>query len=127
MIAGQEQAERMVPPRNRLIVEPSPCWAMIRAAMLRPSPVPPALVVKKGSNSRSCTSGAMPPPVSLTSIRDEQNPPPSVVRVPVSPGGDHAPSWIASAEFWIKLTSTWRSCSGSASTDRIVPGGRNRG
>jgi hypothetical protein len=35
----------------------------------RPVPLPTGLVVKKGSNTRSITSGGMPEPVSETLIR----------------------------------------------------------
>ena len=40
------------------------------AAMARPSPLPPGLVVVNGSNSRSCTVGGMPAPSSITCDRD---------------------------------------------------------
>src|SRR5207244_10302696 len=44
-----------------------PCFSTIRAAMASPSPVPPSLVLKNGSNRRRSTSGGMPLPVSSTS------------------------------------------------------------
>jgi hypothetical protein len=46
-----------------------PDWRMKPYTMAspRPLPAPKALVVKKGSNTRGRTSGAMPVPVSVTS------------------------------------------------------------
>src|SRR5438552_13720614 len=44
------------------------CVSTIRSAIESPRPDPPALVVKNGSKSRSCTSCGMPRPVSSTSM-----------------------------------------------------------
>ena len=48
-----------------------PDWCAKPKIWLRPRPVPlpTGLVVKKGSNARSSTSGGMPQPVSVTLIR----------------------------------------------------------
>src|SRR2546429_10026464 len=44
-----------------------PCFCTMRAAIAKPSPVPPALVLKNWSNNRGCTSDDRPLPVSSTS------------------------------------------------------------
>jgi hypothetical protein len=56
----------------------SPPWARATPrAIARPSPVPSARVVKKGSKRRSCSSGAMPRPLSRTVKRTAGAPMPA--------------------------------------------------
>src|SRR5690606_31197258 len=55
----------------------SPPWARATpSAIAKPRPVPSARVVKKGSNKRSCSSGAMPRPLSRTMKRTARTPMP---------------------------------------------------
>ena len=50
-------------------MNPPLCFTMpYTVASPRPVPLPGALVVKNGSNTRACTSGDMPDPESLTAI-----------------------------------------------------------
>ncbi len=48
--------------------------SILRFAMVRPSPVPVALVEKYGSNIRASASGSMPTPVSVRSSGNHRRP-----------------------------------------------------
>ncbi len=59
----------------------------------RPVPLPAGLVVKKGSNTRSRTSGAMPHPVSVTAIVTYS----PALQVPIASAAKYVPAvWIVS-------------------------------
>ena len=64
------------------IVTAPPDWRQKPCTCDRPSPVPlpTALVVKKGSNTRDRTSGLIPRPLSLTAITTKAPPSPSGAR-----------------------------------------------
>ena len=95
--------------------------------MLSPIPVPwPCfLVVKKGSNARSAISGAIPVPVSVTSM---QRYAPGAMPAASSSAAlrmatvSVPPSGIASRALIARLMTAFSSCAGSTVTGQRSPG-----
>lgn len=67
-LAGSESVTTVPPAGGVSIVNRPPCASTTRFAIGKPRPVPRLLVVKKGSNAFSLTSGGMPGPLSAIAI-----------------------------------------------------------
>ena len=115
---------KIVPPPGAPRKSMTPPWSsMILCVRASPSPVPLSFVLKNGLNTRSVASGAMPTPLSSTSIctrrRGARTPAAGHARcrrVPAQPTRStrRPPAGIASRALRTRLTSDWWSASASA-------------